>query len=89
MIFTSAKFVSCQAEFATSAVDFLHRVGRTARAGQSGIVTNLFTESNRDLVAAVRQAEKMGLPVVMFLIRQHDKRGLFDPLCLPDYLGLI
>lgn len=68
MIFTHAISVACQAEFTTSAVDFLHRVGRTARAGQPGIVTSLFTESNRDLVAAVRQAEKMDLPVVMFSI---------------------
>lgn len=54
-----------QADFATSAVDFLHRVGRTARAGQFGIVTSLYTESNRDLVAAVRQAGELGQPVVI------------------------
>ncbi|GFP96162.1 dead-box ATP-dependent RNA helicase 22 [Phtheirospermum japonicum] len=53
-----------QAEFASSAVDFLHRVGRTARAGQHGLVTSLFNESSRDLVAAVRQAEELGLAVV-------------------------
>eukprot|EP00268_Persea_americana_P069641 TRINITY_DN9933_c0_g1_i1.p1 TRINITY_DN9933_c0_g1~~TRINITY_DN9933_c0_g1_i1.p1 ORF type:complete len:617 (+),score=112.94 TRINITY_DN9933_c0_g1_i1:60-1853(+) len=52
-----------QAEFATSAVDFLHRIGRTARAGQSGLVTSLYTESNRDLVAAVCQAGRLGQPV--------------------------
>lgn len=57
-----------QAEFAKSAVDFLHRVGRTARAGRPGLVTSLFSESNRDLVAAVRQAEDDGLPVVIFRI---------------------
>lgn len=54
-----------QADFATSAVDFLHRVGRTARAGQFGLVTSLYTESNRDLVDSIRQAEKLGQPVVI------------------------
>lgn len=53
-----------QAEFASSAVDFLHRVGRTARAGQFGLVTSLYSEQNRDLVTAVREAEKLGEPVV-------------------------
>jgi superfamily II DNA/RNA helicase len=41
-------------------------VGRTARAGQSGIVTSLYTEANRDLVRAVRQAEELAQPVVGF-----------------------
>lgn len=54
-----------QAEFAKSAVDFLHRVGRTARAGRLGLVTSLYSESNRDLVAAVREAEENDLPVVI------------------------
>lgn len=53
-----------QADFATSAVDFLHRVGRTARAGQYGLVTSLYTESNRDLVDTIRRAAKLGQPVV-------------------------
>lgn len=48
-------------------MDFIHRVGRTARAGQPGLVTSLYTESNKDLVAAVRQAGKLGQPVVNFL----------------------
>lgn len=60
-------FGSLQADFATSAVDFLHRVGRTARAGQFGVVTSLYTEANRDLVDAVRQAGKLGQPLVNFL----------------------
>lgn len=53
-----------KAEFASSAVDFIHRIGRTARAGQSGLVTSLYTKSNRDLVAAVHQAGNLGQPVV-------------------------
>nr|XP_029118567.1 DEAD-box ATP-dependent RNA helicase 22 isoform X2 [Elaeis guineensis] len=64
-----------QAEFATSAVDFLHRVGRTARAGQSGIVTSLYTESNRDLVSAVQRAERMGEPVEKAFSRKRSFRN--------------
>ncbi|KAL8518939.1 hypothetical protein ACS0TY_010050 [Phlomoides rotata] len=64
-----------QAEFASSAVDFLHRVGRTARAGQHGLVTSLFTESNRDLVAAVRQAEQLGLAVENAFSRKRSFRN--------------
>eukprot|EP00897_Mesotaenium_endlicherianum_P000104 jgi/Mesen1/10094/ME000074S09434 len=51
-----------QAEFATSAVDFLHRVGRTARAGQRGRVTSLYNDANSALVAAVKEAADLGLP---------------------------
>ncbi|KAM1305546.1 hypothetical protein ACFX2F_023072 [Malus domestica] len=40
------------------------RFGRTARAGQYGLVTSMYTESNRDLVAAVRRAGELDLPVV-------------------------
>ncbi|KAL2510202.1 DEAD-box ATP-dependent RNA helicase 22 [Forsythia ovata] len=71
-----------QAEFATSAVDFLHRVGRTARAGQHGLVTSLYTEANCELVSAVRQAEKLGLTMEKAFSRKRSfrnklkKRGL-------------
>ncbi|CAH9086406.1 unnamed protein product [Cuscuta epithymum] len=64
-----------QAEFATSAVDFLHRVGRTARAGHSGLVTSLFTKSNRDLVSTVRQAENLGEPVEKAFSRKRGFRN--------------
>ncbi|PWA46732.1 DNA/RNA helicase, DEAD/DEAH box type, N-terminal [Artemisia annua] len=63
-----------QAEFATSAVDFLHRVGRTARAGQPGLVTSMYNESNRDLVSAVRQAGKLCEPVEKAFSRKRSFR---------------
>ncbi|XP_044489596.1 DEAD-box ATP-dependent RNA helicase 22 isoform X2 [Mangifera indica] len=64
-----------QADFATSAVDFLHRVGRTARAGQYGLVTSLYTESNRDLVDAIRLAGKLGQPVDTAFSRKRSFRN--------------
>ncbi|KAK6788967.1 hypothetical protein RDI58_012766 [Solanum bulbocastanum] len=64
-----------QAEFATSAVDFLHRVGRTARAGQPGLVTSLYSESNRDLVSAIRHAEKIEEPVEKAFSRKRSFRN--------------
>jgi len=52
-----------QAHFASSAVDWLHRVGRTARAGRSGKVTNIYEPGQRELVEAVRAAAERGKPV--------------------------
>ncbi|KAM7250459.1 hypothetical protein ACFE04_022342 [Oxalis oulophora] len=66
-----------QADFATSAVDFLHRVGRTGRAGQRGLVTSMYTEANRDLVDAIRQAWRLGQPVETAFSR---KRGFRNKL---------
>ncbi|KAF3670618.1 hypothetical protein FXO37_08448 [Capsicum annuum] len=45
--------------FTTSGVDYLHEVGRTAKAGQPGLVTSLNKESNCDLVATIHHAEKI------------------------------
>ncbi|KAF8087025.1 hypothetical protein N665_0602s0008 [Sinapis alba] len=66
-----------QADFSSSAVDFLHRIGRTARAGQYGTVTSLYTEANRDLVEAIREAVKTGQPVETAFSR---KRGFRNKL---------
>ncbi|XP_021908461.1 DEAD-box ATP-dependent RNA helicase 22 [Carica papaya] len=64
-----------QADFATSAVDFLHRVGRTARAGQYGLITSLYTHSNRDLVDAIHQAAKLGQPMETAFSRKRSFRN--------------
>ena len=52
-----------QADFAASAMDFLHRAGRTARAGKSGIVTSLYTREDEALVGAIKEAIDAGVPV--------------------------
>mmetsp|Transcript_4811 Transcript_4811/g.12634 ORF Transcript_4811/g.12634 Transcript_4811/m.12634 type:complete len:103 (-) Transcript_4811:20-328(-) len=58
--------VACvvQAGFASSAVDYLHRIGRTARAGRRGKVVSIYSESESgDLVRAVKRAIDRDMPV--------------------------
>lgn len=52
-----------QADFAASAVDFLHRVGRTARQGQQGQVTSLYSPDRAPLAEAVKAAIEADQPV--------------------------
>lgn len=44
-----------QADFASSAIDFLHRSGRTGRAGKAGMVTSLITENDADLAEVIKE----------------------------------
>jgi len=50
-----------QAEFSSDVVGHIHRVGRTARAGRAGIVTNLIVRRDMDLVRALVDAKDGGL----------------------------
>ena len=43
------------ADFPASAVDFIHRSGRTGRAGNEGTVTSLISKECRDLAEAIRE----------------------------------
>lgn len=63
-----------QAEFATSAVDFIHRIGRTARAGQPGLVTSIYTNASLELVNAMRDAVEAALPVEGAFSRKRSLR---------------
>mgnify|MGYP001319910829 FL=1 len=44
------------ADFASNAIDFVHRSGRTGRAGESGLVTCFYTEDDSELVHAIRHS---------------------------------
>jgi superfamily II DNA/RNA helicase len=52
-----------QADFVANAIEFLHRVGRTARAGNSGKVTSLYGPADAVLADAVRAYVEAGQPV--------------------------
>ncbi|CAD7705289.1 unnamed protein product [Ostreobium quekettii] len=52
-----------QADFAASAMDFLHRIGRTGRAGKAGRATSLYTEENAALVDVIKGAIARGQPI--------------------------
>jgi len=66
-----------QAEFAGNAVEYLHRIGRTARLGAKGLVTNLVGEKDEELVRAVRDCENRGVAVEGAFSRKRSFRKKF------------
>lgn len=63
-----------QYEVATNAVEFIHRVGRTARAGKGGVCTTLYADDRADLVEALRDALSEGRPVEHLFSRKRSFR---------------
>lgn len=66
-----------QADFAASAVDFLHRVGRTGRAGSPGTSTSLYRKESEPLVKAIQTAVANGQPVEGAFSRKRSFRKKF------------
>ena len=81
--FTDVEHV-VQFEVATNAVEFMHRVGRTARAGKAGVTTTLYTDSRVDLVEGLRDALVANEPIEHLFSRKRSfklgikKRGKRD-----------
>ena len=50
-------------DFPQTLADYIHRAGRTARAGRLGKVTALVTKRNLPLVQQIQQAVKFGKPI--------------------------
>ena len=68
--------VSCvvQFGFAATAVDYLHRIGRTARAGHPGRAVSVYMPQDDALVDAVRRAVAEGRPVEKAFSRRRSFR---------------
>ncbi|KAL6779782.1 RH39 [Auxenochlorella protothecoides x Auxenochlorella symbiontica] len=50
-------------DFPLNPVDYLHRTGRTARAGSTGRITSLIAKGDRVLAARIEEALQRGLPL--------------------------
>jgi superfamily II DNA/RNA helicase len=50
-------------DFPYTLADYLHRVGRTARGGDTGRVTTLFSNRNLPLVRKIKEAARAGVPI--------------------------
>jgi superfamily II DNA/RNA helicase len=50
-------------DFPMNSLDYIHRSGRTARAGAGGKVTNLVAKKDRVLASEIDNAVKLGLPI--------------------------
>ena len=63
-----------QYEVAPNAVEFMHRIGRTARAGKRGTTTCLYDESTADLAELFRDATERGEPIDSLFSRKRSLR---------------
>eukprot|EP01134_Creolimax_fragrantissima_P005539 CFRG5539T1 len=64
-----------QYDFALNAVDYLHRVGRTARNGRDGVAINFITPSDEDRAKAIDEFNTIGMEPV-FSRRRSFRRNI-------------
>ncbi|KAI4884287.1 hypothetical protein NFI96_019992 [Prochilodus magdalenae] len=70
-------------DFPTSAVDYIHRIGRTGRAGHMGKAVTFFTESDKPLLRSIATViKRAGCPVPDYMIGLKKIKSFFpDGFC--------
>ncbi|KAG8041351.1 hypothetical protein G9C98_002339 [Cotesia typhae] len=66
-------------DFPPSAISYVHRIGRTGRAGHKGKAITFFTEedtTNLRSIAVVMRASGCDVPDYMLRMKKHDKREM-------------
>lgn len=65
-------------DFPDNAQKYLHRSGRTGRAGSVGLVTNIVTPEDAVLAATIRQLQDKGLPLAPAFSRKRSLNRRID-----------
>ena len=73
-------------DFPLNSVDYIHRAGRTGRAGRKGVVTSLITKRDLVLSRAIEGAMARGLPIDSL---SSSKRDYQDRARLADVVGRV
>lgn len=64
-----------QYEFAKNVTDYIHRVGRTGRMGQPGLVTNFIRKGDYDLEQKIRDLNERGEPYDSIIAKRRGSSG--------------
>ncbi len=65
-------------DFPNTLAEYLHRAGRTARAGRQGSVTALITKKNLGIASQVKEAARAGVPITWRKQQEKKERKLLN-----------
>ena len=92
--FTDVKDIKCviNYDFPGTLEDYVHRIGRTGRAGAKGLAFSFFTPSNarsaRELVKILREAGQAVSPALLSMIHSTPGISIYCPLQVERELRL-
>lgn len=81
-LLTDVKDIKCVVnyDFPTSLEDYIHRIGRTGRAGAKGMAMTFFTHDNakfaRELIKILQEAGQVVPPTLSALVRSSGENSI-------------
>ena len=79
-------------DFPSCCEDYVHRIGRTGRAGAKGTAYSFFTQANarqgKDLIKLLEQNEQ-NVPEALRGLAFSTRKSPFGPCCLTDSLTFL